>query len=434
MDNKRFFPDGVTPIDEWFDKFDIPGLSELGKRYKITDYGIKADGKLYTEKFQALIDRVADAGGGVIVVPFGTYMTGALFFKPGVNLYIEKDGEIKGSDDISDYPVIETRIEGQTCRYFSALINADGVDGFTVCGEGALDGNGLRSWKAFWLRRTWNPDCTNKDEQRARLLYVSNSKDVTIAGITIRNSQFWSNHIYRCERVRFLNCTIESPSKPIEAPSTDALDIDVCKKVLVKGCHMSVNDDAVVLKGGKGPGCDKLPENGSSEEIIVEDCSFGFCHSCITMGSECIHGKNLIVRNCKSYGARDFLRFKMRPDTPQLYEDVRVENVENTTYCFLDIKAWTQFFEGGKGIIPKALVRNVNISNCKGSCMKLFDVTLNDAQFEIMDFTTKNTDFSAADLGLSPELEKIVTFDGVTLTENPGCPATELGIDVAKIM
>lgn len=124
----------------------------------------------------------------------------------------------------------------------------------------------------------------------------------------------------------------------------------------------------------------------------------------------------------------------MRPDTPQLYEDVLVENIENTTYCFLDIKAWTQFFEGGNGNIPKALVRNISISDCKGSCMKLFDVTLNDTQFEIMGLSMTDTEFSAVDLGISPELEKIVAFKGVTLSENPGCPATELGIDVAKIM
>ena len=100
-------------------------------------------------------------------------MTGALFFRQGVNLYIEDDATLMGSDDISDYPVCETRIEGETCQYFTALINASGIDGFTLCGNGTIDGNGLRSWKAFWQRRTWNPDCTNKDEQRARLIYMS---------------------------------------------------------------------------------------------------------------------------------------------------------------------------------------------------------------------------------------------------------------------
>ena len=107
------FPDG-TLIDNWFYDTDIPSLDNLGKQYVITDYGIKNDGKIYTEDFQKLIDDVAENGGGVIVIPEGTYMTGAIFLKQGVNLYIKENGCLKGSDDISDYPVMETRIEGES--------------------------------------------------------------------------------------------------------------------------------------------------------------------------------------------------------------------------------------------------------------------------------------------------------------------------------
>ena len=104
------FPDG-TVVDEWFHQTDIPGLTDLGKQYVLTDYQIYDDGKVYTEKIQALIDTAAGQGGGVIVVPSGTYMTGALTFKQGVHLYVSEGGILKGSDDISDYPVCETRIE-----------------------------------------------------------------------------------------------------------------------------------------------------------------------------------------------------------------------------------------------------------------------------------------------------------------------------------
>lgn len=76
------------------------------------------------------------------------------------------------------------------------------------------------------------------------------------------------------------------PGAPVKAPSTDALDIDVCTDVLVKNCRMEVNDDAIVLKGGKGPWADQAEENGSNERIIVEDCVYGFCHGCLTCGCE----------------------------------------------------------------------------------------------------------------------------------------------------
>ena len=138
------FPDG-TPVDGWFHNTSIPELTKLGKQYIITDYGIHDDGRIYTDNFQKLIDLVYNAGGGVIVIPHGTYMTGALFFRQGVNLYIEDAATLMGSDNISDYPVCKTRIEGETCQYFTALINASGIDGFTLCGNGTIDGNGLRS-------------------------------------------------------------------------------------------------------------------------------------------------------------------------------------------------------------------------------------------------------------------------------------------------
>ena len=296
--SQSLFPDN-TPISSWFYDTTVPTLEQLGKPYVLTDYHIFDDGKIYTQEIQHLIDTVAEQGGGVIVVPAGTYLTGAIFFKQGVHLYITQGGTLKGSDDISDYPIMETRIEGETCQYFPGLINADGIDGFVMCGQGTIDGNGLRSWKAFWKRRAWNPKCTNKDEQRPRLVYISNCKNVLVADLHLQNSHFWTNHLYKCEKVKYLNCHIFSPEKPIKAPSTDAIDIDVCTDVLIKNCYMEVNDDSVVLKGGKGPWADEAPENGSNERILVEDCVYGFCHGCLTCGSESVHNKNILVRRIK---------------------------------------------------------------------------------------------------------------------------------------
>ena len=242
----ELFPDG-TEIPEWFRQNEPVNIEKLGKKYVLTDYEIFADGRLHTAEIQALIDKAAADGGGVIVVPRGTFMTGGLKFKQGTHLYLEDGATLMGSDFIGDYPLGKTRIEGETCTYFGALINADGLDGFTISGKGTIDGNGLRYHKQFWLRRKWNPKCTNKDEQRPRLVYVSNCKNVQIEGIKLQNSAFWTTHIYNSENVKLLNLSIYSLSKPNHAkgPSTDAIDLDVVKNVLVKGCYMSVNDDAV---------------------------------------------------------------------------------------------------------------------------------------------------------------------------------------------
>ena len=82
--------------------------------------------------------------------------------------------------------------------YYPALINVDNVDNVFIGGNGSINGNGLKSWKAFWQRRKWNPNCLNKDEQRPRLLYISNSNNVTIFNLKLFDSHFWTNHIYKC--------------------------------------------------------------------------------------------------------------------------------------------------------------------------------------------------------------------------------------------
>lgn len=397
---KEKFPDG-TLIDEWFYDCSCPQLENCGKQYCITDYGVFADGKVYTEQIQKLIDSAAQSGGGVIVVPNGTYLTGALFFRQGVNLYLAPNAILKGSDDISDYPVCETRIEGETCLYYPAIINVDGVDGFVVFGGGIIDGNGLKAWKAFWQRRKWNENCTNKDEQRPRLLYISNSKNVTVFGVRLQNSPFWTSHIYKCSRVKFIDSNIFAPRSPVPAPSSDAIDIDACSDVLIKRCYMEVNDDAVVLKGGKGPWADEDQTNGANERVLVEDCEFGFCHSALTLGSECVHSKNILVRRIKLNGILQLLHLKLRPDTPQLYEYITVEQVEGRVVDkFINVSPWTQFFDlKGREDKPISIAQQIKIKDCNCTCDCFFSVVADEKNYRLRDFTLENIKVKTRDKG-----------------------------------
>ena len=130
----------------------------------------------------------------------------------------------------------------------------------------------------------------------------------------------------------------------MKAPSSDAIDIDVCHDVMVHGCYMNVNDDAVVLKGCKGTWADKAPENGPNYNILIQNCHYGKVHGCLTLVSESVTDKNVILRNCRADDANRVLWLKMRPDTPQHYEYVTIENVEGNCGSFLVIRPWTQIF------------------------------------------------------------------------------------------
>ena len=407
------FPDG-TPIPDWFRQNNIVNIETLGGKYRITDYGAVNDSTLLqTEKIQAVIDLASQKGGGVIIIPKGTFLSGSLFFKPRTHLYLEEGAMLKGSDDISNFAIVDTRIEGQSLKYFAALVNADRVDGFTISGKGTINGNGERYWKSFWLRRKVIPKCTNMDELRPRLIYISNSNDVQLSGVHFINSPFWTTHIYRCNNVKLLGLHIFAPSAPVKAPSSDAVDLDVCKNVLIKNCYMSVNDDAVALKGGKGPWADKDPNNGGNSNIIIEDCTYGFCHSGLTFGSESVYNRNIILRRCKISNASRLLWLKMRPDTPQHYEYILVEVITGSAKSFLYIKPWTQFFDlKGRKDMPMSYSNNVTMRNIDFKCDVFFNVSRSD-QYQLKDFTFENLNIRAKDGKCDKEIISNFKWDKV---------------------
>lgn len=391
-------------IDSWFQQTQKVDVSTLGKQYVLTDYGVMAGWpRVQTKEIQTVIDRCAQEGGGVIVVPTGTFLSGALFFRQGTHLHLQEGAVLKGSDRIIDYPLLQTRFEGETCKFFSAFINADGLDGFTISGTGTIDGNGLQYWQEFWIRRSWNPQCTNKDAQRPRLTYVSNCKNVTIQDVHLINSAVWTNHVYRSDHVRYLDCYIYAPTENIwpenpkrGAPSSDAIDIDVCHDVLVDGCFMHVNDDAVVIKGGKGTWADKDETNGPTERVIIQNCRYGKVHGCLTLGSESLHNRNIILRNCQVDQASRVLWLKMRPDTPQHYEYVLLEGIKGHCGSFLFIHPWTQFFKpGDRKDMPLSRCNNVVMRNNQVEAKTMFDVKTSD-KYELIDFTVDGSpiDFS----------------------------------------
>ncbi len=387
------FPNGEA-VPEWFCDTSRVNVDTLGTKYVLTDYGVEADSTLLqTEAIQRVIDLAASRGGGVVVVPRGTFLSGSLFFRQGTHLHLQDGAVLKGIDAIKHYPLVKTRMEGQTLLYFAALVNADGLDGFTITGNGTINGNGLRFWEEFWIRRRFNKDCTNLEALRPRLVYMSNCKNVQVQDVKLINSPFWTNHLYRCHHVKYIGCHIYAPTTGVKAPSSDAIDIDYCHDILVSGCYMNVNDDAVVLKGGKGTYADKDPDNGPNYNVVVQRCTFGTVHACLTLGSESLHDWNIVMRDCTFTNADRVLWLKMRPDTPQHYEYVTVENVNGKCGSFLVIRPWTQFYKmENRPDMPLSQCNNVTIRNVNVNCKTFFDVGTSD-KYRLKNFVFENLNY-----------------------------------------
>ena len=166
--------------------------------------------------------------------------------------------------------------------------------------------------------------------------------------------------------------------------------MDVCTNVLITNCNISVNDDAIALKGGKGPNADKLPENGENNQIVIENCTFGFCHCILTCGSETIHNNNITVRNCVSDGAACLFSLKMRPDTNQLNENILIENI--TGYCkrIFSSYSFTQFPRSP--LLHMSYGRNIILQNLNLKCDKLITAEKSN-EYELENIIIRNCNF-----------------------------------------
>lgn len=196
------------------------------------------------------------------------------------------------------------------------------------------------------------------------------------------------------------NARFEAPhgERPFRGPSTDGIDIDSCQRVTVRKCYFAVNDDAVCLKGTKGPFAMDDKQSLATEDIRITDCEFRAGHGVVTLGSEATVVRNVIVENSIVTGKIPLVRLKLRPDTPQLYENIHYRNITLTgeypvAYdTVFEVLPWRQFFDLKGETPPKSIVRNVTLTNIKGTYGSLGTIQGNAGQTEISNITLRNID------------------------------------------
>jgi alpha-L-rhamnosidase len=392
----------------------VPLITASAKDITITDVGALPDGEtLNTLAIQKAIDDVSAVGGGRVLIPAGVFKTGALFLKQGVELHLDDKAILLGSTNVTDYPKQMTRIEGHFEPWLPALINAKDLTSVKITGTGTLDGNGKPFWVAFWKRRAENPQCTNLEVERPRLMFLENCEDVTISGVKLKDSGFWNLHVYKCRNVVIEAVSIAAPhgdppkitdsAQPWDeisvdrAPSSDGIDIDSCQDVVIRGSTISNGDDCIALKGTKGPLAMQDATSPPVENILIEDCNFVSGHGMLTCGSEATIIRNVTVRNCRVGKAVPIVRLKLRPDTPQLYENLLFENIKAfDAQAVFDVKPWTQFFDLQGHSPPSSVVRNVTVRNLTGNVRAFGELrgnkgdTLEFIKLENIDITADN--------------------------------------------
>lgn len=274
--------------------------------FRVKDFGAKGDGTtLDTKAIQASLDAAAKAGGGTVLLTRGTYLSGSVFVKSHTTLEVQQGATLIGSEKLDDYPLMPTRVAGIEMTWPAALVNVYQQQDVKITGPGTIDGNGKVWWDGYWaLRRQYDSRglrwAADYDAKRPRLIQIYKSSQVTLSGPLLTRSGFWTVHICYSDHVHVDGVTIRN-NVGGRGPSTDGIDIDSSRNVLVEHADISDNDDAICLKAGRD--ADGLRVNRPDEDIVVRDSTVRDGAAAITIGSETSGGfRNIEVYNIHAFG------------------------------------------------------------------------------------------------------------------------------------
>ena len=374
------------------------------------------------------IEACSKAGGGRVVIPAGTWKTGALRMKSHVNLVIEKGATLFFHFDRALYPLVETRWEGLDCINYSPLIYAFRETDIAVTGEGTIDGNG--SDDTWWLMSGKTPksrDVVVEEKQqnpggradllkmaedgvpiekrvfgpkkglRPQMINFNQCDGILIEGVTMVRSPFWVMHPLLSKNITVRNVTVHN-----DGPNGDGCDPESCENVLIENCVFDTGDDCIAIKSGRN---EDGREGGKgryvgrpSKNIIVRNCIMKDGHGGVVLGSEISGGcNNVFVENCKmdSPNLDRILRIKTNSCRGGVIEDIYMRNVE-VGQCAEAVLKINLDYEpkeiGRRGFYP--IVRNVYMENvtCKKSKYGIMVVAFDD-RTNVYNINLKNCKF-----------------------------------------
>jgi polygalacturonase len=336
---------------------------------RVTKFGAVADGLTSnTAAFQQAIDASSQAGGGVVLVPRGQWLTGPLSMRSNVNLHVATGALVQFSARRDDYQLIKTNWEGLDAVRNQPLIYGQNLENVAITGGGVLDGAGAAWWmvqkgrtpEGEWKQLVasggvlnekqdrWYPSAQAlkgttvkeagvltpekqhvqdfadiKDYLRPDFLVLDNCRRLLLEGVTFQNSPAWTVHPMRSEDVTIRNVSVLNGPY---TPNTDALDLESCKNGLVEGCTFSAGDDGICIKSGRNEQGRKraMP----TENFVIRNCKVYRAHGGFVIGSEMSGGaRNIYVSNLTFMGTDIGLRFKTTRGRGGIVENIFIDGV-----------------------------------------------------------------------------------------------------------
>jgi polygalacturonase len=440
-----------------------------GTRVSLADFGAVPDGEtLNTAAFERAFAALAEKGGGTLVVPPGVWFTGPIQLRSRVALHLEPGALVQFSRDHTLYPVRVFDARGEKSVHTTSPISGEKLEDIAITGAGVIDGGG-DAWRLvkkakvtepFWKAllasggvlnakgNEWWPSqaamdgaaATDALEEkgsldlaayapyrlylRPRLLRLLDCRRVLIEGVTFRNAPNWTLHPWLCEDLLLRDVKIFNDRW---AQNSDAMDIDSCRRVHVRGCIVDTGDDGLCIKSGINESGRRL--GVPTEDVLIEDCVVYEGHGGFTIGSEMSGGvRNILVRNCTFIGTAIGLRFKTARGRGGVVENIhirgiRMSSIEGSAIDF-------NFFYAANGKPAEAVpapnegtpaFRNILIEDVVSRGSKAAFTLRGLPEMPLRDITFRDVDLSAgtgADLAYA---ERIV-FERVRIRAAEGEP------------
>jgi polygalacturonase len=252
--------------------------------------------------------------GGTVLIPPGLWLSGPLFLRSDMTLYLSPGATLRGHNGRAYYPILPGRIavekgsepfwgswEGEHQDCFAALINGLDLENVTLAGGGMIDGDaGSGGW---WL----NPK-EKKQAFRPRTIYLNGCNNVLLQGLTVCNSPSWTLHPLGCQKVKFYDFSVDNPDT---SPNTDGLNPESCSQVEIVGGRFSVGDDCIAIKSGRVAADGAVAD--PCRDIVIRRCLMVYGHGAVVIGSEMSGGVSGVkISHCLFRGTDRGLRIKTR--------------------------------------------------------------------------------------------------------------------------
>ena len=282
--------------------------TEESRMFSILDFGA-VEGTKVTESIDAALAACERSGGGAVLVPKGTWLTGAVRLRSNCELRLADYATLEFSDDPTDYPDVMTTWEGVEQRRISPLILAANVTNVSITGAGVLSAR-LQGWSRRYQRK----------ESRPHFIQFNRCRDVRLKDFRICGSPAWMIHLYQSS-----GCRLEGLDCCAVGRNNDGVDVEMSRDVVIENCRFDQGDDGIALKSGKDAEGRRI--GIPTENVTVRSCWFGHCHGMLSIGSELSGGiRNVKFSNCRVEFCGAMVRIKTTSTRGGFVEDVVVRN------------------------------------------------------------------------------------------------------------